>query len=442
MSLRERLGRWLRRSATPERRSWAGPPFAGSFMSAPYYGGRSGAENAACVCSCIDAISSAIATLPAIVYETLPDGNRRERPDHPVARLIKQPNRVQSWPDLVRFFMGSVLLYGNALCTMEHDGNGQPIALNPLPWWNAQPIIVPAQPEQAMGPLAPSGRLAFDTLRTIAPWGGTAVPRRYFVEEVFYLRDRSDTGVLGSSRLQRAPMVLQQALSLQSFATYLWENVGTPNIALKHPAALSKEASDRIAQSWANNQAGPFNARKPLVLEEGMEPVPIQVSPEDSEVLESRKFSAIEIARLYGVPPAIVGIMDSATFASSAAMMSWFGQTTLAPWCLAVEREFSRTIFNDPERFHLELDLSGLLRGDYAARMQTGINAVRAGVLTPNELRQEMGYDPRPDGDRLVMQSAGGRPPGTDDGEGATLPDLGAPGRANGSGRTNGAAAP
>jgi hypothetical protein len=73
--------------------------------------------------------------------------------------------------------------------------------------------------------------------------------------------------------------------------------------------------------------------------------------------------------------------------------------------------------------------------------MQTGINAVRAGILTPNELRQEMGYDRRPDGDKLVMQSAGGRPPGTDDGEGATPPDLGAPGRTNGTGRPNGAAA-
>jgi HK97 family phage portal protein len=194
--------------------SW--PAFAGGYLSAPYYGGRSGAENVACVCACIDVISSAIATLPAIVYETLPDGNRRERPDHPVARLIRQPNQLQSWPDLVRFFMGSVLLYGNALLTMEHDGNGQPIALNPLPWWNAQPIIVPAQPEAAMGPLAPSGRLAFDTLRTIAPWGGTGVPRRYFAEEVFYLRERSDTGVLGSSRLQRAPLVCSKRYRCKS----------------------------------------------------------------------------------------------------------------------------------------------------------------------------------------------------------------------------------
>ena len=438
MALRERIARWLLRGA--ERRDASnGGAFAGSFLSAPYYGGRSGAENVATVCACVDVIASAIATLPAIVYEQLPSGNRRERPDHPVARLIRQPNHLQSWPDLVRFFMGQVLLWGNALMTLEHDGAGQPIALNPLPWWNAQPIIVPTSPEQAMGPLAPSGRLAFDTLRTVAPWGGTGVPRRYFVEELFYLRERSDTGVLGSSRLQRAPMLLQQGLSLQAFATFMWDNVGTPNLAFTHPGKLSKEAGDRIANSWQQTHAGPLNARKLIVLEEGMKPEPLSISAEDLEVLESRKFTAEEIARLYGVPPPLVGIWQHSTFTNSATASSWFGQNTLLPWCKAIEAEFARAVFNDPTRFHLELDLSGMTRGDYPTRVQVGINAVRAGVLTANELRQEMGYDTHPDGDRLAPQAVGGRPEGTGDGQGDTLPAPGAP--TNGSGKANGAAA-
>jgi HK97 family phage portal protein len=439
MALRERIARWLTRNAPPEQRSYAGPPFAGAFLSAPYYGGRSGAENVATVCACIDVISSAIATLPAIVYETLPDGNRRERPDHPVARLIRQPNQLQSWPDLVRFTMGSVLLYGNALLTLEHDGAGQPIALNPLPWWNAQPIIVPASQEQAMGALAPSGRLAFDTLRTVAPWGGTGVPRRYFAEEVFYLRERSDTGVLGSSRLQRAPLVLQQALSVQSFATFLWENVATPNMAFMHPGQLSKEAADRIAQSLRDTHIGPQNARKTIVLEEGMKPEALSVTAEDSEVLDSRRFTTEEIARLFGVPPPLVGIWQFSTFTNSATASSWFATNTLSPWCAAIEREFARVVFNDPDRFHLELDLSALIKGDYATRAGVGVNLVRSGILTANEVRQELGWDRHPDGDKLVAQATGGRPPGTGDGEGEDLPEPGAP--TNGTGKANGAGA-
>jgi HK97 family phage portal protein len=408
-------------------------------MSAPYYGGRSQAENIATICACIDVISSAIATLPAIVVETMPDGTRRERPDHPVARLIQQPNSLQSWPDLCRFFMGSVLLFGNALMTMEHDGNGQPVALNPLPWWNAQPIIVPQQPEQAMGPLAPSGRLAFDTLRTIAPWGGTGVPRRYFAEDVFFLRDRSDTGVLGSARLSRAPMLVQQGLSVQAFSTYLWENVGTPNIALEHPGTLSTEASTRIYNTWQQAQVGPLNARKLVILEEGMKPTPLAISAEDNQVLESRKFVAEEVARLFGVPPPLVGIWNDANFSSTAQAESWFASNTLAPWTTAIEREFARVVFNDPGRFSLCLSLNSLLRGDFATRAQVGVNLVRSGVLTANELRQELGFDPHADGDKLVMQASGGRPPGTGDGQGDDLPQPGAP--TNGSGKGNGTAA-
>ena len=439
MALRERIGRWLLGDTEQRDMGASAPPFAGSFMSAPYYGGRSQAENVATICACVDVISSAIATLPAIVYETLPDGNRRERPDHPVARLIRQPNRVQSWPDLMRFLMAQVLLYGNSLLTMEYDGNGQPISLSPMPWWQSQPIIVPASPEQAMGPLAPSGRLAFDTLRTVAPWGGTGVPRRYFVEEVFYLRDRSDTGVLGSSRLARAPMLVQQGLSVQAFATYLWENVGTPNLALKHPGKLSKEASDRIAASWSHTHVGALNARRMMILEEGMTPEALATTAEDLQVLQSRKFVAEEVARLFNVPPPLVGILDNANFANAAQAASWFATNTLAPWCVAIEREFARVVFNDPERFHLELDLSALVKGDYATRAQVGVNLVRSGITTPNELRQELGYDRHPDGDVLQPQAVGGRPGGTGDGEGEGLPAPGAP--TNGSGRVNGAAA-
>jgi HK97 family phage portal protein len=414
--------------------SASGPPFAGAFMSAPYYGGRSGAENVATVCACVDVISSAISSLPAYVYERLPSGDRVDvTATHPVGRILRQPNDLQSWPDLVKFFMGSVLLHGNSICTIERDGAGQPVSLSPLPWWNAQPILVPAAPSEAMGPLAPSARLAFDTLRTIAPWGGTGVPRRYFADEVFYLRDRSDTGVLGSSRLQRAPMVLAQALAVQGFATHLWDNAGTSNLALTHPGKLSKEASDRLAQSYRDNQTGVQNARRVLVLEEGMVPKEISVSPEDAQVLESRKFAVSEIARLFGVPPPLIGDWSDATFSNTASANSWFGSQTLLPHCRAIEMEFARTVFNDPARFHLELDLSAMMRGDFATQAQVGINLVRAGAATPNELREQLGMNPHPEGNRLMPQAIGGRPGGTGDGEGDDLPEPGAP--TNGSGK-------
>ena len=323
-------------------------------------------------------------------------------------------------------------LYGNSLLTMEHDGNGQPIALNPLPWWNAQPIIVPSSPEEAMGPLAPSGRLAFDTLRTVAPWGGTGVRKRYFAEEYSFCAT-APTRASSVRRVSRVRLTLvQQGLSVQAFATYLWENVGTPSLALMHPGQLSLEAQTRLQNSWEQTHVGALNARKMIVLEEGMKPEALSIPAEDLEVLESRKFVAQEIARIFGVPPPLVGIWQNANFASAAQAASSFATGTLASWCVAIEREFARVVFNDPDRFHLELDLSALVKGDYATRAQVGNDLVRSGILTANELRQELGWDCHPEGDKLVAQATGGRPPGTGDGEGDTLPQPGA--RPNGSG--------
>lgn len=438
MGLLARLGAWLAKNeveaAAPAvaAANGNGPAAASNGVTTPpwggwpYAGGAGAAENVATLTACVNVIASAIASLPAIVYETMPDGERREATGHPVAQLLAQPNALQSWPDLVKFFMSSVLLAGNALLEVQRNGNGQPVALLPIVWGHAQPILVPAPPGQAVGPLAPAGRLAFDVLRTVAPFGGNGTPRRMFADngELFFLRERSNTGILGVSRLQRAPMVLQQALSVQSFAVFLWDNVGTPNFAVSHPGRLSAEASNRIAQSWRDTMAGPHNARRPLVLEEGMKADPLSASAEDSEVLDSSQFAAEEIARLYGVPPPLVGIWRYSSFTNSQQANSWFGQNTLRPWVRAIEREMARSVFADPSRFCLELDLSGLLRGDFASQVAAGINLVRSGVLSQDELREELGYNRRGGAaDELRPQAIGGRPDGVADGQ--SLPPAG-----------------
>ena len=452
MGLLSRLGAWLAKNeveaAAPAvaAANGNGPAVASNGVTTPpwggwpYAGGAGAAENIATLTACVDVISSAIASLPALVYEIMPSGERRETADHPVSRLIEAPNDLQSWSDWIRWTMSSVLLAGNSLSEVQRNGNGQPVGLLPVVWGNAQPTLVPAPPGSVSSPLSPGGRLAFDILRTVAPFGGNGTPRRLFADngELFFLRERSNTGVLGVSRLMRAPMVLQQALSVQAFATYLWDNAGTPSLVFSHPGKLSAEASTRIAQSWRDSHAGPLNARKAVVVEEGMEVKPISANAEDSQVLDSRQFAAEEIARLYGVPPPLVGIWRYSSFTNSQQANSWFGQNTLRPWCRAIEREFARSVFADPRRFSLELDLSGLLRGDFGSQVTAGVNLVRSGILSQDELREELGYNRRGgEADQLRPQAIGGRPDGVADGEGQQLPTSGAP--PNGAGR-NGAA--
>jgi HK97 family phage portal protein len=435
MAIRERIARWLLRGT--ERRdmsSWM-PPLAGNYI-VPYYGSATYAENLSAVLACVSAISSAISALPALVYRQ--DGDRRiEDKTHWLNRLLAAPNQLQSWPDFVEWLVAQMLLFGNAIADPQYDGRGVVTSLSPVPFWQAQPILVPADPNESLGPQAPSARLAFDVMRLVAPWGGTGVPRRIFADDCLFLRDRSDTGILGRSRLSRCPAVLEASLGAQTFAASMWANQGVPNISLEHPGQLSKEAADRIAQSWADTHGGPGNARKAMVLEEGMKANPLNLSAEDNELLEARRFSVEEIARIYDCPPPMIGDWSKATFSNTATAMQWWGSKTLLPIVNKIEAEFQRSIIQD-DSVSLHLDLSGLLRGDFAQRTAASVALVRSGVLTQNEAREIEGFAPKPGGDELVMQATGGRPAGAAEGAGDALPEL-TPGMKP-NGKANGAA--
>ena len=140
--------------------------------------------------------------------------------------------------------------------------------------------------------------------------------------------------------------------------------------------------------------AGPRNARKFLLLEEGLTFDPTSVSPEDAELLASRRFSVEELCRLFQVPPPIVQDYTHGTFTNAAQAGLWFAQLSLTPWARKIEAEFARSIFTD-DSFHLEIDLSGLMRGDYAARWAAYGAAVTNGILTVDEIREAEGYNPK-----------------------------------------------
>lgn len=376
------LARLAQRLRPEQRAGSAGIGTVGFSSAGAYPVNAQAAENLSTVLACVGAISSTISTLPAFVYERGETG-RVEVPNHAVARLIRTPNIRQTWPDWVEWTLAQVLLHGNALSVVEYDGAGRVTALQPVPWQN---VLVS---------LLPNGRLVYDVVQFVAPWGGTGQPRRYLDDEVFHLRDRSDDGFLGRSRLSRAPSVLTNAINLQTYTDANWRNGATPAGVLSVPGTLSVVAAQQLSASWHDNYGGASNARKTAVLEEGTTWSAISISPEDAEVLASRRFTVEELCRVYQVPPPIVQDYSHGTFTNTAQAALWFAQLTLTPWVRKIEAEFSRTVFGEGSACHLEIDLSGMMRGDYAARWSAYAIAVDKGILSPDEIREAEGYNPR-----------------------------------------------
>jgi HK97 family phage portal protein len=372
------LGKTETRTATTDSYAAAfgiRPTASGQYVNATL------AENLATVTACIGAISSVMSSLPALVYRTAP-GGRVEVPNHPVARLLRQPNANQSWPDWMEWTMAQVLAHGNAISAVEYDGAGQPTAVVPIPWGNVQVSVLP------------SGRLAYDVVQYTAPWGGTGRPRRLLAGEVFHLRDRSDDGLIGRSRISRAPDVIGNAMALQDFSGNAWRNQATPSGAIELPVSLGPEAAKGLLARLRETQAGTRNARSIMLLDGGATWKSLSVSPEDAEVLASRKFSVEELCRVLGVPPPIVQAYEFNTFTNAQQAALWFAQFTLAPWARKIEAEFSRSVFGASDH-SLELDLSGLMRGDYEARWKANVAAVQAGILDADEVREVEGWNPR-----------------------------------------------
>lgn len=379
------LDRLLRRGTAETRAATAGSAIGSGFALGTTTSGQTVnarlVENLATVLACVGAVGSAIGSLPAYTYRR--DGRGRvEVLDHPVSRLTRAPNATQTWPDWIEWTLGQALLHGNALSLIEYDGAGRPVALRPIPWPNVQPILLL------------NGALAFDVVAYTAPWGGTGQPRRFLASEVFHLRDRSDDGLLGRSRLSRAPEVLGNALALQEWTGAMWKNAATPAGALKFPTMLTADQMGRLRQQVADRHGGTQNARSVLILEGGAEWQPLSVSPEDAEVLASRRFSVEELCRLYQVPPPIVQDYTHNTFTNAAQAALWFAQFSLGPWVRKIEAEFARSVFTDPAMM-LEIDLGGLMRGDYVQRWQAHEIAVRNGILDVNEVREVEGWSPR-----------------------------------------------
>ena len=382
------------RSAEP---SWAALSGGHADYATMVSGGKAGgavtprlAENFSTVLACVNAISGAISSLPVWIYQ-LKDEGREVAAGHAVMRLVREgANQYQSWPELIEWLVASVLLNGNGLVEVVAGRNGRIKALLPIPWSNVTMVLLP------------SGRIAYDVTPINKMHGVTGRKRRLLDSEVIHIKDRSDDGYVGRARLARTAGPVRIGLTQEAFGETLYANRATPSGVLSFNSSLSQDQVDSVKTSISQNWVGVREAGKLLVLDSDAKYTPVTVTPENLEMLAARRFSTEEIARLFGVPPPIVGIWDHSTFTNSETAGRWFAQFTLAPIIRKIEDGFRRSVFSAETRstHEIEFDMTGFLRGDAEARWKAHEIAVKNRVLTPNEVREVEGWNPRPELDK------------------------------------------
>jgi HK97 family phage portal protein len=377
MGLMQRLADWTGIERRDDRRdpSWSALAPGIGF---PATLSAHAAENLSAVLACTTAISSALAYVPALVYRQGTDGNRVEATAHPLRRITRYgASEAMTWPDFLEHLIASALLTGNGLAEVVRSGNGQLAGFNWIPWGMVTVVYLS------------SGRLAFDVS------DGRGNSRRLLQSEVLHLRDRTDDGLVGRSRLSRAAETVQGVQSSNTFARGMLDRGMSPSGVISVEGILTDEQRRQLREGMMERHEGARNAGRTLVLDGGLKWNACQISPEDAELLETRKFGIIEVCRLFQVPPPIVQAYENNTFTNAAQAGLWFGQFTLAPWARKIEAEFARTVFPAGGAYELELDLSGFLRGDPATRWAAHKIAIDTGVLDADEVRQVEGWNAR-----------------------------------------------
>jgi HK97 family phage portal protein len=348
------------------------------------------ALQASAVFACVRVLSESEAMLPLVLYRQ--NGKNREKAvDHPLYRLLHDaPNQEMTSFNFRQTIMSHLCLRGNAYVYIEYGRDGKISALYPL---NPDGVQIVREKE--------TGILLY----------GVQVPEKYggeylFLtsERVWHLRGMGSDGVVGYNPIRLAREAIGLSIAAEGYGASFFGNNAEPGFVLVHPGKLNDEAYKRLRQSWEDRHKGFENAHKVAILEEGMRPEKLGVSPEDAQFLETRKFQINEIARIFRVPPHMIADLDRATFSNIEHMGLEFVMYSLMPWLVNIEQSVNANLLSPAERgkYYAKHTLSGLLRGDVESRYRAYATARQWGFMSVDEIRELEELNPLPEGQGQV----------------------------------------
>ncbi|MBV5296680.1 MAG: phage portal protein [Rhodoferax sp.] len=366
----------------------------GTQYSTPSYGEEAAspvtfdsAMQLSAVWACVKLLAETVSSLPLSVYKIGANG-RKIAESHALSILFS--GKVNKYQTKVEFFETVILnliMHGNAYCVIQRIGDR---IIGLLPIMSAQVTTV----------LLNDGTVTHQYTHD----AGVTV---YADENIWHLKLMGN-GVIGLSPLAYQRNTLGIAQAAESAVTKIYKNGAKPSGVLSIDRILTKEQRQQVRDSFTTLTVSTDD--RLMVLEAGMKFQAISLSPQDIELLNSRKFQISEICRWYGVPSVMVNDNNgTSTWGSGIAqIMEGFYKITLRPLLEKIESSIHANLLSPTEqqRMEVEFDFDALLRGDSKTRYEGYQKAISGGVLTPNEARMKENLAPMEGGDKLFIQGA------------------------------------
>jgi HK97 family phage portal protein len=330
------------------------------------------------VYSCVRILAEAVAGLPLNLYRYTEDGGKEKAIDHPLYLLLHdEPNPEMSSFVFRETLMTHLLLWGNAYAQVIRNGKGEVVALYPL------------MPNKMTVDRDDRGQLYYTYQRSndeaVRSKDQTVTLRP---SDVLHIPGLGFDGLVGYSPIAMAKNAIGMAIACEEYGAKFFANGASPSGVLEHPGTLKDP--QRVRESWHSTFGGSANANKVAVLEEGMKYTPIGISPEQAQFLETRKFQVNEIARIFRVPPHMVGDLEKSSFSNIEQQSLEFVKYTLDPWVTRWEQSIQRSLLTQDEksRYFVKFNVEGLLRGDYQSRMNGYAIGRQNGWMSANDIRE------------------------------------------------------
>ena len=348
-----------------------------------------GALQISTVYACARLLAGTVSSLPLMVYREDRQGRRSvDRNSRLWMILHDQPNDQMTASDFWQAMILQWALRGNAYAQIMRNSLGDLVALWPL---SSDQMTVFADKE--------SKQVVYQYTRD----GETYNLKP---EDVLHIKDIG-TGLVGFSKLEFMNASIGESMETQKYTTANASNFGRPSgiLTVDHVLDRKKGQDEKIARALGSFTNG---AGRMIVLEADMKFQQVALTPEQSQLLESRKYGVEELCRWFGVPPVLIGASGATTWGSGIAeIVSGFHKFTLNPLLKTIEQAIlSRVVpIEDRGRVTVEFNLDAFMRGDLASRYSAYATAVQNGFKTRNEVRQLENDPPLEGGDVLTAQT-------------------------------------
>lgn len=341
------------------------------------------------VYACARLLAGTVSSLPLMVFKEDSRGNRKvDRGSRLWTILHDQPNAVMTASDFWQAMILQWALRGNAYAQIMRDSVGDVISLWPL---SSDQMTVFSDKQ--------TGRLVYQYVRDSETYDLTP-------DQVLHIKDIG-TGILGFSKLEFMGSSVQEAMATQKYTMQNAQNFGRPSgiLTVDHVLDRKKGQADAVGRALGSFKS---ESGKLIVLEADMKFQQVALTPEQSQLLESRKYGVEEICRWFGVPPVLIGASGATTWGSGIAeIVSGFHKFTLNPLLKSIEQALESRILRAEERGSvvIEFNLDAFFRGDLQSRYAAYATAVQNGFKTRNEVRALENDPPISGGDTPTAQT-------------------------------------